>query len=952
MAVGIDIGSRFLKIASVSRGGQPVCHAYMPHEGRPLEALRAALRDLGEDGHSSVALTGSAGEGVSEVLGLAHTDLCKATIQGVKKTIPEARNILDIGASSVTLIHLDEEGNLLDVAANTLCAAGTGSFLDAQAGRLGLELKDRHGFSPVLDPPTIATRCAVFAKSDLIHRQQEGYDKEALWCGLCRGLSATVLQTLLRGKPLEGTTVVTGGVAKNQEVLRWLRELAGTEVRSFEDAEFAAALGAAYLASENGTGARIRFPSEDESQVRPRRKASRPPLALERSAYPSFQVAQSWVDALGNEVRITRPSLQAQLRAYMGIDVGSTSTKALLVDESGEVILDVYRKTAGDPVGATKALFTAITECLDRHGASLTVLGCGTTGSGRKMIGTVVGADAVVNEITAHMAGAVATDPEVDTVFEIGGQDSKFIRARGGVMQDSNMNYVCAAGTGSFVEEQALKLGFGVDEVGPMVMGVAPPHTSDRCTVFMEQDVERLLRQGYEPDEALAAVMYSVVENYLAKVVGNRPYSREKVFFCGATARNQGLVAAFEQLLQSEVVVSPYCHVLGAYGVALLTRDRLVASGAATGFKGLDLTRREITLSQEECSLCTNSCRITYAHIEGDDQTPSWGYLCGRDPDATEKRKCQEYEPFRQRSKLAAAAFANHRMSGVRTGPVVGIPQTLSTYSHGPLWQTFLANLGCQLRLSHPTDEKTRSLAGALVGSEYCFPAKLAHGHVGRLLEDEAVDFVFMPHTVSEPVPEEHSNAFFCPVVCALPAMARSSLRVAGREGADKILSPRVDLRWDVKRQAKELAEPLAKPLGVSTTKIRKAWKSALAAQQAFEDSCRREGEALEAELWEKRATVHPLSRPCLQPLRRKREPGASPEGGGEGLRRRSRRFRAHRQGGAGARAPEYLLGVRTAPPEGPALGPGSGKRLPDLAQQLQVRTGLLPPHLCREAHG
>ncbi|MCJ7629450.1 MAG: acyl-CoA dehydratase activase-related protein, partial [Longimicrobiales bacterium] len=564
-----------------------------------------------------------------------------------------------------------------------------------------------------------------------------------------------------------------------------------------------------------------------------------------KTRYPSFDVAESWTDSLENEIRLTNTDPENEIRAYMGIDVGSTSTKVVLVDEAGVVIIDVYRKTGGDPVGATKALFTALLESLTPRSRGIHILGCGTTGSGRKMIGTLVGADSVVNEITAHLAGALATDPDVDTVFEIGGQDSKFIRARHGAMQDSNMNYVCAAGTGSFVEEQALKLGYPVDQVGAMVMGVAPPHTSDRCTVFMEQDVERLIRLGYKPKEALAAVMYSVVENYLAKVVGNRSYSRDKVFFCGATARNQGLVAAFEKLLDAEVVVSPYCHVLGAYGLALLTKERMEAEGTATTFKGLDLTERRITLSQEECSLCTNSCKITYAHISGEDEAPSWGYLCGRDPEATEKRKTAEFDPFRLRAKLAAAAFANHRVPGKKTGPSVGIPNTLSTFSHAPLWQTFLANLNCQIRMSHPTDEKIRELSGALVGAEYCFPAKLAHGHVGQLAGDDEVDFLFMPHTVSEEVPEEFSNAFFCPVVCALPAMARSSLRVAGRTGAEKILSPPVDFRWELKRQVKELAQIIGKPLGASTREIRRAWESGLAAQAEFMEACKREGQVL-----------------------------------------------------------------------------------------------------------
>jgi predicted nucleotide-binding protein (sugar kinase/HSP70/actin superfamily) len=408
-------------------------------------------------------------------------------------------------------------------------------------------------------------------------------------------------------------------------------------------------------------------------------------------------------------------------------------------------------------------------------------------------------------------------------------------------MRDSNMNYVCAAGTGSFVEEQALKLGYPVADVGDLVMGVNPPHTSDRCTVFMEQDVEKLLRRGYSPREALAAVMYSVVENYLAKVVGTRGYSREKVFFCGATARNKGLVAAFERLVGAEIVVSPYCHVLGAYGVALLTRDRMQDAEGRTHFKGLDLSSRNIQLRQEQCDLCANECRITFAEIEGETEQPSWGYLCGRDPQADEKRKCDEFEPFRVRNKLAAEAYARHRIAPPKDAPVVGMPMTLSTFSHGPLWQTFVASLGFRVKPSRPTNEQTKTDAASLVGAEYCFPAKLSHGHVAQLGAADGVDWVFMPYTVSEAFQEEYSNSFFCPVVCGMPQTIRSALKVAGRPGGDRILSPRVDFRWEEKRQMKALMAGL-EPLKVKRRTVLKAWRAALEAQRWYQDAMVRAG--------------------------------------------------------------------------------------------------------------
>ena len=361
------------------------------------------------------------------------------------------------------------------------------------------------------------------------------------------------------------------------------------------------------------------------------------PLLLERTKYPSFAVAESWVTEEEDEVRVHGWPQGEVVRAAMGVDIGSTSTKCVLVDEREKVLLDIYRRTQGNPIDATRKLLRALGDAAAKAGKRLELFAVGTTGSGRKLIGMLLGADAIINEITAHAAGALTDDPDVETIFEIGGQDSKYIRLRDGHACDANMNYVCAAGTGSFVEEQATKLGYKVQDVGPAVEGISPPLTSDRCTVFMEQDVLKLMRQGYTREEALAGVMRSVVRNYLTKVVGRRPVSSEKIAFMGATARNRGLVAAFEQELGVEVVISPVCHVMGAMGVACLARRQRMGAGASS-FRGLDCLDGAIDLRQERCELCQNKCAITTPRARG------WrgnlvGYLCGRDLEEKKVRK-------------------------------------------------------------------------------------------------------------------------------------------------------------------------------------------------------------------------------------------------------------------------------------------------------------------------
>ena len=564
------------------------------------------------------------------------------------------------------------------------------------------------------------------------------------------------------------------------------------------------------------------------------------PLTLEKSQYPDFRLAESFTDAEGSEIRIVSWPHGQVLRVYLGIDIGSTSTKLALINDKDELVLDVYRKTAGDPVGATQKLCRALRDLEAKKGARIEILGAGTTGSGRKIVGEVIGADAIINEISAHVAGATFTDPSVDTIFEIGGQDAKYMHVVDGHIRDANMNYVCAAGTGSFIEEQANKLGYKVADVGPAVLGVRPPRATDRCTVFMEQDVVRFIEAGATREEALAAVMVAVAKNYLNKVVGNRYRSRKRIMFQGATARNKALVAAFERLLDVEVVVSPYCHVMGAFGVARLVRQAMQEKGAGkTRFRGLDLDQRKINLRKEVCTLCQNDCTITFAEIEGIEDAPSWGYMCGREPNEQRVRKSPHDRALRLRQRLWREAGAGVQVPD--NAPVVGLPQSLLTYTYYPLWHRFFNTLGFRVKLSGPTTDEIRELGLRMAGADFCFPAKLALGHVAKLATVEGVDFVFVPHMKNTPATRETTGTAVCPYVQGTAAASRTAL-LMNHMDTSRTLSPLVDMRMRERDIVKMLSEDLGRPLGRSSRDIRKAWRAGLRAQSDFEQRCYEEG--------------------------------------------------------------------------------------------------------------
>jgi predicted CoA-substrate-specific enzyme activase len=847
--IGIDIGAVSLKAVRLGSDGEVVKTFYARHRGEPAKAMEAAMAELAVSAGDAIGFCGSNAARFCESFELPRIDLASCQIPVVLAQFPDVANIIDIGGGSVTLVQLDAQGHFQNYATNSMCAAGTGSFLDEQAARLGISYDDAGLVGQVAEPPSIATRCSVFAKSDLIHRQQEGYSKAAMWSGLCRGMTRTLIGTLLRAKPLDKPTAILGGVALNKEVLRWLDAAYPGLLRVPTQPHLTGAIGAAV----RGTVPK-RLPSPEAIH---RIATSRDveyndwPLTLVKSKYPDFATDESYVDADNNEVRVVSWPAGQTLRVYIGIDIGSTSTKLALIDEKDDLKVDIYRKTSGDPVGATQKLFRALLALEKKKGTRIEVLGVATTGSGRKIVGEVIGADCIVNEISAHVAGATFTDPEVDTIFEIGGQDAKYMHISDGHIRDANMNYVCAAGTGSFIEEQANKLGYKVADVGAAVLGVKPPRATDRCTVFMEQDVVRFIEGGATREEALAAVMVAVAKNYLNKVVGNRHRSRKSIMFQGATARNKALVAAFEHILDVEVVVSPYCHVMGAFGVARLARQSLMEKGVVKSkFHGLDLERRKVTLRKETCDLCQNDCSITFADVEGvEGPAPSWGYMCGRDPAEQKVRKSPHDRMLRLRQRLWREAGAGVKVPD--DARVIGIPQSLIMYTYYPMWQRFFNTLGYKVQLSGPTTDEIRELGPRMAGADFCFPAKIALGHVAKLATQDGVDFVFVPHVKNTPANEETSGTTVCPFVQGTASASRTALMMNHLD-ASRMLTPLVDMRMRESEIIKTLSDGLAGPLGISSRQIKKAWQAGLAAHAEFEERCFAEGAKLLAEAEQK----------------------------------------------------------------------------------------------------
>ncbi|HTP57949.1 MAG TPA: acyl-CoA dehydratase activase, partial [Spirochaetia bacterium] len=589
-----------------------------------------------------------------------------------------------------------------------------------------------------------------------------------------------MLEMLLKGRKMTPPVGLVGGVARNGKIAQTIGSILGVEVEVPRDCQYAGAAGAALL------GAETRLDAWTNPPARRGGRPVREPLPAGLADYPSldgFQV--STVDDVEVFSPTTAPAASGR-DFFLGIDVGSTSTKAVLANADGRLADGFYTRTGGNPIDAVQRLLKAIEAKRGRP----RLLGAATTGSGRSMIRQAFQADAEVNEITAHARAAVLLRPDVDTIIEIGGQDSKFTRIRDGDVYFSTMNYVCAAGTGSFIEEQAKRLGASLSDFSDMALAESAPFTSDRCTVYMERDLAALAGEGWPRETLAAAVLHSVRDNYLAKVVGKSPVG-DSVVFQGATARNKALVAAFEQRLGKTVHVSPWCHLTGAVGAALLCRGQGVRSSRFLWETG------PLSLSAEECRLCANHCHLTVADRGG--VRTGWGMKCGRDyADRTPKGRVGESAAMQRRFSEAMRPLYAAK-GGSRKETMIGIPRSLYNISYEPLWHDFLSRLGFTVMPSEQRREALETGAES-VNSDFCAPMVISHGYVKQLLEKGA-DFIFLPAVensadaagpIKSTFRRRESDSAYCYYSQYLPSIVG---KLTAFSVSDRLISPLLPLR-------------------------------------------------------------------------------------------------------------------------------------------------------------
>jgi predicted CoA-substrate-specific enzyme activase len=809
-SLGVDVGSVNVKVALLDDNLRVVQLDTQQITSSPKTAITSLISRLGKEfdleAIATAGVSGCGGAVIPKELNWSEYSSSLSVACGLLHPHADAKTIIQIGGQSSLVIGLEDGlSKPWKVVSNPLCAAGTGRFLEQQAYRLGISIDDlaRLALNCQESPPRIAARCSVFAKTDLIHLQQKGVSLDSMLYALCESI-ARMVASLKKGA-FEEPVYFVGGVAANNAIAKSLNDMLsarnGHRVHAIipKDHLHIEALGSALLSRASGLSSRVIVLPEADARQRYFEMPGLDRTSQQNSGPP--------------------PPIEGPLTGYLGVDVGSTSTKAVIVDESGtRVVAKSYLMTAGKPVDAIKHVFRSL---LQDGADKARIAGVGVTGSGRYLVGGFIGADLIKNEITAQTRAAEEIDPEAD-IIEIGGQDSKLVIKRNGVVVDYQMNKACAAGTGSFIDELAEMLGVSVTNGDFADLAFRAPHTIDlgtRCAAFMGQAVASALQEGVPLEVIAASLSNSIAGNYLSKVVGTRKLG-DKVILTGAVFYNQAVVSAFRRQLEGKALtVAQHKEVSGAIGAALLAKKQI--SGQGSRFKGFqDIIDSECNLSTFICKGCDNNCTITRMELP-DDKPTFYGSRCDR-YDSTLSQERRE-TLFDEREKLLFGEYKE----GCGTGPTVGIPRALMVYDYAPLLFGFLNALGAKVVVSSKTTKQVMEHSVELSYTDSCFPLKLLHGHIASLND---ADYILYPCAIRMGAKEGDENQkYACPLVQASPFIVRQALDLGKR-----MLIPMIDLSRGDADTIKSLAD-IAAEMGFSRRRGKRAAQAGIEAQRRFQ---------------------------------------------------------------------------------------------------------------------
>ena len=855
-SLGICLGASSVSIAQVETSGDDrkthrpasrngtrlIGHAVHPHDGNPKKTLIQALDGLDLAAFDRVAATGRKFRRVVRISSIPEPQAVEFAYQFTRPDSTSCPAVVSAGGETFMAYLLNPSGRIANVLTGNKCASGTGEFFLQQLRRMDVTLEEAARWAVEEEPYHVSGRCSVFCKSDCTHATNKGIPKSKVTAGLCRMMADKIIELLKRVE--RRNIMVIGGTTRNHMMVEYLkREIPGLIIPG--EAPFFEALGAALWALENDT---IKTANDPDRL-----------FTKGAAAFASLPPLQNFAEQVTFKT-MDKGRVSPDRECILGLDVGSTTTKAVLLGKTdSRVLASVYLRTNGDPVGASRQCYAAI---LNQVGAemnpkNLSITGLGVCGSGRQIAGLHALTDGIINEIVAHAAAAVYFDPEVDTLFEIGGQDAKYTFITNGVSSDYAMNEACSAGTGSFLEESALEsLGVAMEDIADIALkGTRPPNFNDQCAAFIASDIKNAIHEGIGHADIVAGLVYSICMNYANRVKGNRAVGR-KVFMQGGVCYNRAVPLAMASIANKPIIVPPEPGLMGAFGVALEVSKRLdLGLMSKKSFSLAQLAAREVNYGREfTCKggkeKCDRKCTITMIQLE-ERQFP-FGGACNRYYNLRHQKKYDIARLDLVRRRQEIIFVTSTASPGDQPAPPargrIGFNRSFLVNTYYPLYARFFSQIGYAPVMA----DKPSRIGIEQRNAAFCYPAELAHGFFHNLIEMQSPpDYIFLPHFKSIPLGNGNRSSQVCPLVQGetfyLQSTFRQRLRELKKRGIH-ILAPLLDLNQGIEKARKPLLQT-AQRMDVHLKEANQAFRMAVDCQQRRMEEMKHLGNQALAEL-------------------------------------------------------------------------------------------------------
>ncbi len=845
--VGLDVGSTTVKIVVIDSNKKEIYSDYTRHFSDTKNTVCKVLESLPEKFPTSkftIALTGSGAMSAATFLGLPFIQEVVACKRAVEKFIPQTDVVIELGGEDAKIIYFDQS---IEQRMNGTCAGGTGAFLDQMASLLDT---DTAGLNELAKDYTtiypIASRCGVFAKTDVQPLINEGAEKSDIAASIFQAVVNQTISGLACGRPIRGTVAFLGGPLNYLPELRKrfieTLHLKPEEIVVPEEAHLLVAKGACLDAIDN-TPISIDELKQKILNLRNSQDNTTHPIDTLFNSIDEYEKFKERHE----KAKVPRKDLDSfEGDCFIGIDAGSTTTKLVLTDNEDNLLYSLYANNEGNPL---KSVMKMLKELYSVLPPKAKIRFSGVTGYGEKLIQTALNVDLNEIETIAHYTAAKKFQPNVTSIVDIGGQDMKYIRLKNGAIDNIMLNEACSSGCGSFIETFAKSLNLSIENfVEEAIVSKRPVDLGSRCTVFMNSKIKQAQKEGYSVGDISAGLSYSVIKNAIQKVMKVRDVSTlgEHIVVQGGTFYNDAVLRAFEKIVGKNVVRPDISGLMGAYGVAILARQQyesnLDMEYYSTITKNDDLDKLEIKVSHARCNRCENHCLLTintfnngHKHISGNRCEKGAGIVTGN----SELPNLIKYKQER---------LFNYKPLDEKDAPrgTIGIPRVLNMYEDYPFWFTFFTSLGFRVIISEKSNRKTYEKGMESMPSEsVCYPAKLSHGHIISLIQSgiKTIFYPCMPYSRKEY--EKADNHYNCPIVISYSEVLKNNVEELKNPDI-KFLNP--FLPFDAKNLTKRILElDEFKEYNFNKKELMEAAKKAEEEYQNFKnDICKKGKEAVE----------------------------------------------------------------------------------------------------------